>query len=61
MIQTIVEWFGSQKRMAEALGVDKAAVCQWVAAGKLPPARAIQIERLTGGEFKAVDIMEDGE
>lgn len=38
------------------LDVDKSAVTQWGNEG-LPPYRAIQIERITKGVFKAIDIM----
>lgn len=52
----IVEHFGSQAAMADALGVDRAAVSQWRVAG-LPPFRAIQIETITRGKFRAVRIV----
>ena len=52
----IVDHFGSQTAMADALGVDRAAVSQWRATG-LPPFRAIQIETLTRGKFRAVRIV----
>jgi len=42
--------------MAERLGVKRSAVSQWVKDGKLPPARAIQIEAQSKGVFKAIDI-----
>lgn len=51
----IIEHFGSRSALARALGVERAAVTQWLRFG-LPPARAIEIERLTGGLFKATDI-----
>lgn len=51
----IIEWFGSKSAMAKALGVSRAAVSQWIAEG-IPAARAIQIEALTEGKFKAVTI-----
>lgn len=53
----IIEFFGNQERMSEALGVTAAAVAQWVKAGKVPPMRAIQIEALSKGKLKAVDMM----
>jgi len=59
MIQQIVEWFGSQSEMARKLGVDRSAVTHWLNSGGLPPKRAIEVERLSGGLFKAVDIMEE--
>ena len=56
MIREVIDWYGSQAQMARKLGVDRAAVAQWVSAGKFPPARAIQIEEQSGGLFKAVDL-----
>lgn len=59
MIQEIIQQFGSQVELARQLGVTQAAVAQWVADEKVPAYRAIQIERITGGQFKAVDIIGD--
>lgn len=56
ILQSIVEHFGSQKNMADALGVTEGAVSQWVKDGALPSLRAIQIEELTDGEFKAREL-----
>lgn len=58
MIQKIVEWFGSQSEMARQLRVDRSAVTHWVNSGALPPKRAIEVEKLSNGLFKAVEIME---
>ena len=59
MIHEIIRWFGSQVELARQLGVTQAAVAQWVSDEKIPPYRAIQIERITDGQFKAVDIIGD--
>ena len=56
MIDEILDWFGGQSETARALGVSPQAVFQWALDGKIPPKRAIQIERLTAGHFKAVEI-----
>lgn len=58
MIQKIVDWFGSQAEMARQLGVDRSAVTHWLNKGALPPKRAIEVEKLSAGLFRAVDIME---
>ena len=55
-LDEVLGYFGTQSALAEVLGVDRAAVAQWKIDG-LPPARAIQIEALTDGAFKAVDIV----
>ena len=59
MIQEIIRQFGSQVELARQLGVTQAAVAQWVGDAKVPPYRAIQIERITDGQFKAIDIIGD--
>jgi DNA-binding transcriptional regulator YdaS (Cro superfamily) len=42
--------------LAKKLGVTKAAVSYWVTEGKIPANRAIQVEQLTDGAIKAVDL-----
>ena len=59
MIHEIIQRFGSQVELARQLGVTQAAVAQWVSDERIPPYRAIQIERITDGQFKAVDIIGD--
>lgn len=49
---------GSHEAMAEALGVTRAAVTQWLL-GKIPSYRTLQIELLTNGKFKATDIYKE--
>lgn len=56
MFEQIIAFFGSRAELARRLNVDPAAVSQWGRDG-LPPARAIEIEQITGGEFKAVNIV----
>lgn len=55
-IQKAVEFFGSQAKMAEALEVSRAAVSHWIKAQALPAARAIQIEAITQGAIRALDL-----
>jgi DNA-binding transcriptional regulator YdaS (Cro superfamily) len=55
-VQDVIDHFGGKSRLAEALGVDRAAVSHWLRHG-LPPWRAIQIERMTAGRFLARDIV----
>jgi len=56
LINTVVAYFGNQSAMARALGVSRASVSSWVITGTVPPARAIQIEKVTEGEFKATEL-----
>lgn len=55
MYEKLIEHFGTAANMARALGVTRVAVALWGVEG-IPPQRAIQIERATGGRFKAIDI-----
>lgn len=59
-MKELLEYFGGQAALAKALNVTRGAVCQWVAAGSLPPFRAIEVEQITRGKFKAVDLIEGG-
>lgn len=52
----LVEFFGGRSAMATALSVSRSAVSQWQTDG-IPPARAIEIEALTAGRFRAVDLI----
>lgn len=52
----IIKHFGGRAKLAYALGVTPSAVTVWCRMGTLPANRAIQIERLSAGRFRAVDI-----
>ena len=56
-IDRMVEYFGSQAEVARVLKVTPSAVTQWLQAGAIPAQRAIQIEALTKGEIKALDLV----
>lgn len=55
-MEKIIEFFGGKSAMAKALDVEPAAVSAWLRNG-LPPFRAIQIETLSKGAFKAREIV----
>lgn len=57
MILDIIDYYGGVSKLATVLGVSQPAVSQWVAKG-VPAARAIQIEALSGGRFRAYDIVQ---
>jgi len=51
LTKDVIEHFGSQAKVAEALGIKQSSVAEW---GRRPPAlRQIQIEQLVGGKLKA--------
>ena len=47
----VIEWFGSQKAVAEALDIKQPSVAEW--GDWPPPLRQIQIEKLTRSRLKA--------
>ncbi|MDT3294406.1 Cro/CI family transcriptional regulator [Shewanella sp. SP2S2-6] len=49
-----IDHFGSQAKLAAAIGVSQAAISKWPV--DVPELRAYQIERLTGGELKATKL-----
>ena len=59
MLEQIIEHFGGKLALANALGVSPPAVSLWCQIGRMPPRRAIQIEQMTNGKFRAVDISGD--
>ena len=48
----VVAHFGSQSKLARALGVSRFVVNRWVQRGRISATAAIQIEKLTMGKFK---------
>ena len=54
-MQQIIDYFGGKSALALALGVERSAVSWWLREG-LPPGRAVEIERVTQGRFKATEI-----
>lgn len=57
MFDEIISHFGGQSELADALGVHRSAISQWKIEG-VPFKRALQIEVLSKGLFKAVNITE---
>jgi len=43
-IHKLIKQYGSQQALAQAFGVTKGAVSQWVKAGAIPAARAWQLK-----------------
>lgn len=59
-LEELIEFYGSQTALSRVLNVSRVAVSQWCDTGAMPPLRAVQIEILTDGAFKAVDLCEGG-
>lgn len=49
-----IEHFGSASKLADAINVAPSAVSQW--GETIPPLRAYQVERLTGGKLKVEEV-----
>lgn len=56
MLDELFLHFGSQSELARRLNISPAAITQWLVEG-VPPMRAIEIEKITDGKFKAVDLV----
>jgi len=48
-----VSHFGTQVRLAEALGISQSSVSEWVDRGHIPWPRQFQIQHVSGGALKA--------
>ena len=55
--ETVIEHFGNQANLARELDVTRQAITLWKIGGIIPPAQAVEIERITDGKFKAVDLV----
>ncbi|NBA95531.1 Cro/CI family transcriptional regulator [Pseudomonas sp. R5(2019)] len=49
------EFFGSKRKLAEALGVSPSAITMW--GDDVPEVRQFQIQVLTGGKLKATPVV----
>ncbi|MGH6796185.1 MAG: Cro/CI family transcriptional regulator [Methylocella sp.] len=57
-VSKVIEHYGDVKATSKALRVSLQAVYQWIEADDIPLLRQAQIERQTGGLFKAPpDVM----
>lgn len=59
VIQRVTDYFGSGYKAAIALGVKHQQYYAWTKKGFLPFKRGEQIEKLTKGEIKAMEIWEE--
>lgn len=48
MVDKVIEAAGDRRQLAEALGVTRQAVHNWVVRGCVPPDKAIEIEKRYG-------------
>ena len=57
MFKELIDYFGSRSAMAESLGVSRQAIAQFEAQGYLPAGRAIEVEEISGGKYKARNLI----
>jgi DNA-binding transcriptional regulator YdaS (Cro superfamily) len=55
-VKELVIELGGAERVAQKLGVNTSAVCNWYKRG-IPPRQAIRIEKITGGEITTREIV----
>ncbi len=53
-LRDVIEHFDGIPELAMKLGIKPQAIYQW--GSYIPPEQAIEIERLSAGRFKAVDL-----
>ena len=56
MRNEIFKYFGGKANLAKQMLVHRSSVSQWIKRG-IPAVRAMEIEDLSCGKFKAVEIM----
>ena len=55
----LIEWVGSQRRLADELNVSKQVVGNWVARGRISATCATLVEKKTDGLFKRDSLRPD--
>lgn len=55
----LIEWFGSQKRLAAELEVSKQVVSNWVSRGRISSTMAIKAQSVTRGKIKKEELRPD--
>lgn len=51
--EQVIEHYGSQAKVAVALGISQPSIWEWVENGRVPLVRQYQIELATGGALRA--------
>lgn len=58
-LNALVEWSGSQVRLAHYLNVSKQVVSSWVRRGRISASMAIEVEKVTKGAFTKRQLRPD--
>lgn len=57
-IRKVIAFFGTQKKLGDALGITNQFVSKWsTGVSNIPEIYAMKIEALTQGKFKAVNLL----
>lgn len=57
MFRDVIDYFGSQSKLASAFGVHRSSITQWMKSEHLPAERALEIEAMSGGKFTAMELI----
>ncbi|MBY7733461.1 Cro/CI family transcriptional regulator [Francisella philomiragia] len=52
-INQVIKYFGTKAEVARVLKIKPSAVSHWVRDNEVPPARQLQIQKITKGKLKA--------
>lgn len=58
-VERLVEIFGSQAELARRLSVDRAVISNWIKVGYVPARWAMEVEHLSEGAIRAVDVLNE--
>jgi alanine-glyoxylate transaminase/serine-glyoxylate transaminase/serine-pyruvate transaminase len=58
-VERLVALFGSQAEVARRLRLDRAVVNNWLKSGYVPARWAVEIERLSGGQVSALEVLNE--
>ena len=59
--QRLADYFGNPSEASRQITVDRQSVYQWITKGYIPPQQALNVERMTKGEIKIREILEEAE
>ena len=58
-LNRLIEWSGTQTRLAHNLGVSPQVVSAWVSRGRISASMAREVEKITKGQFTKRDLRPD--
>lgn len=58
-IERVIEYFGNAYKTANALNIKHQQFYAWIKQGYIPFKRGAQIEQLTNGDIKAIEVWEE--